>query len=724
MRTRLLLTLAALFTVLLHVPAHAIVNGDTADAEKYRAIVSLGNCTGTFIHGRFILTAAHCIRQCSNSRDTGCITGTPKQVLLGTAVGVDGPTTMVARDGLLPGEGNIYPIDHVYFARASDLNRSRPADVAILRTTVWFTGELIPAFPAQDLPAPDESYYCKRFEYTWPWVAGYSTNAGTVGAMRRIGRAFAECDLELDQTEFKLDGHGRDGQQGIRICKGDSGGPVIWESGYGGYVVGGVNSGMDNYMTPFTDTTCPSEKGEGYHAFIPAPLLDRVATTDGICQGESQWRRCPGVPVPYRGHNAEYLGTEIEQCKPENWLKVRGISTVSLNAGQIKDAFLNINWFEWDCGGDTDDSTTAPGGTEYLITKRALTDRQIIYDTYKINKPDADGQPQPASIDPLNDDNRPAVAMNANGVQHDMIEHIGGGYSRRFSPNSAVSWFIPSVPSSGEFPTDVSQIGSGVFVSSAATAVSSNGLRLHVVGRGTNNKFYHAMSEDGGSSWVVAWQALGEGEFKSAPAVATTGDGSTLHVYGIGTDNRIWAGTYVVGTDAASVTWEPMGEGMFIAAPAAAMSPDGLNRYVVGTGTDNRMWFTRLDPGAAMSAVTWTAIPAGTFTSGPAAVTNLDGMQIHVFGVGMDSRVWRAFSPDKGKSWRVAWLPIGTKVFASGPAATLSSNGNRLHVFGRAVPPTQFPDTFPAEQRVWRAFSGDGGSNWSVAWNEVVPLMQ
>ena len=50
---------------------YAIVNGDTADAEKYRAIVSLGNCTGTFIHGRFILTAAHCIRQCANSRDTG-----------------------------------------------------------------------------------------------------------------------------------------------------------------------------------------------------------------------------------------------------------------------------------------------------------------------------------------------------------------------------------------------------------------------------------------------------------------------------------------------------------------------------------------------------------------------------------------------------------------------------------------------------------------------------
>ena len=726
MRSPLLPSLAALFTFLIHLgPAQAIVNGDTADAEKYRAIVSLGNggCSGTFIHGRFIVTAAHCIRQCSNARDTGCTTGTNDEVYQGTAYGKDGPTSMTARDGLVPMTGNIYPIDHVYFARAIDLNRGRPADVAILRTTVWFNGNPIPAFPAQDLPAPDEGYYCPRFEYTWPWVAGFSNNAGANSAMRRIGRAFAECDLEKDETVFKLDGHGREGQQGIRICPGDSGGPVIWESGYGGLVVGGVNSGTDDYHV-ITNTQCPSEKGEGFHAFIPAALLDRVAASDALCQGESQWKRCPGVAIPYHGHNADYLGTDIDQCDEDDSLKVGGTPTVTITKGKTHDVFVSSNTYGWDCGGPSNDSTTSPGGTEYVIAKRGLTDSQIIWDAYKIDKPDPDGHKQPWSIDPLDDDIRPANAMSANGVQHDMIENIGGTYYRRFSPNSANTWYIPSVPSSGEFPTDVSAIGTGVFASSPATAVSSNGLRLHVVGRGTDNRFYHAMSEDGGSSFVVAWQPLGGGLFKSAPAVATNVDGSELHVFGVGNDNRMWFGKYTVGTSAASVSYVAMGSAQFIAAPAAAMTQDGLERYVVGLGTDNRMWITRLSPNANMGSASWSPIPSGVFTSGPAVVTNLSGSYVHVFGVGTDSRIWRAFSPDHGQTWRVAWAPIGEGVFASGPAATLSSNGQRLHVFGRGVPPTQFPDMFPGEQRVWRAYSGDGGTNWSVAWGEIVPLMQ
>ena len=57
-------------------PARAIVNGTEAGNPQFQAVVSLGfgKCTGTFIHPRFILTAAHCIRECSTATDTGCKT--------------------------------------------------------------------------------------------------------------------------------------------------------------------------------------------------------------------------------------------------------------------------------------------------------------------------------------------------------------------------------------------------------------------------------------------------------------------------------------------------------------------------------------------------------------------------------------------------------------------------------------------------------------------------
>jgi len=343
---------------------------------------------------RFILTAAHCIRKCLSPTDTGCVTGSPEKVVDG-APGRDGKVSMTARDGVTPGSGTSHAIDFVYFPRAADIPGERPTDNAVLRTTTPFTGRVFPVLPHQDRPRPDESNYCRRWEFTWPFVLGFSTNAGTVDARRRVGRAFAECDLELFDTVFKLDGHGREGQRGMRICKGDSGGPVLWPTGFGAFAIGGVNSALDDFRV-ITDTRCPSERGESFEAFIPAAFLDRVAQTDAICAGSSNWEQCPGVPARYGGFKLRYQGTEIDQCGRDN-LSISSVhGPVPVERGGAAFAEVDHSRFQWFCGG-SQEATTAKDGVNFVIAKRGLTDRQIIWDTYTITARPAPPPPPPTS---------------------------------------------------------------------------------------------------------------------------------------------------------------------------------------------------------------------------------------------------------------------------------------------------------------------------------------
>lgn len=371
--------------------AEAVLFGASATGVAWEAVVSLSTgCTGTFIHPRFVITAAHCIRQCNAPSDTGCVTAPPGEVVRGNWTGRDGPPgSITATSGALAGQGDVFQFDLIYFPVPADLGRSNAPDVALLRSTTRFAGQVIPMLPSQDRPKPDESKYCPRYEYTWPTVVGFSPNSGVATMARRFGRAFAECDLELDQTLFKLDAHGR-GVIGARICQGDSGGPVLWETGFGGFAVGGINSIGDvrnaddpiisNQVCMTAGSTDDRLRGESGHAFVPVAFLDRVAQSDAVCGGAASWDLCADGVVHYAGYQLRYLGTEIDQCGDRN---LRIVGRVTVGRGNTASTEVPASRFSWTCGGSTE-WTTAPAGTGLVVAKRARTDRQVIWDCYEV----------------------------------------------------------------------------------------------------------------------------------------------------------------------------------------------------------------------------------------------------------------------------------------------------------------------------------------------------
>lgn len=254
------------------------------------------------------------------------------------------------------------------------------------------------------------------------------------------------------------------------------------------------------------------------------------------------------------------------------------------------------------------------------------------------------------------------------------------------------------------WPAGYTPLPDGTFLSGPAACLAGDGQRLHVVGKGTDGRFWHGDSADGGATWDAAstWLPIGDGVFTSMPAIAVSADGNNVHVFGRGNDNHMWCAYSSTGGAGWDYAWSQLDpDGLFTSAPAAAISADGSVVHVIGRGTDNRYYRAYSSTGASTWQL-WNPIGDGLFSSNPAAAASADGNSLHIFGRGLDGRIYRAHTPDAGANWDALWGPIGPGIYISSPAVAMSPDGAVIHVFGVGT-----------DRHVYRSTSTDAGQTWS-----------
>lgn len=250
------------------------------------------------------------------------------------------------------------------------------------------------------------------------------------------------------------------------------------------------------------------------------------------------------------------------------------------------------------------------------------------------------------------------------------------------------------------------KIGDGEFISSPAAALSADGKKLHVFGRGKDNKYWRAFSSDAGKTWNVAWSPVLNGLFTSPPASCMSADGNSIYLFGKGNDNKTWFGFSKNG----GTTWAgftPVGNGLFISGPAVCCTPDGNKIYLFGLGNDRRIWQAVSENGGTSWKVAWRAIPNGQFFSAPAAVCTPDGKRIAVFARDKDKHFNAVFTANSGDNWSL-WRNFDFGSFISSPAASIAPDGKKITLAG-----------IGNNMNMYYMKSPDFGLNWSSKWTRI-----